>query len=72
MAGASSLCDNRSRAHSRLATAVGVSKQTIIDFERGARVPHKRNLLLIQDVLEAAGVEFIDPNGGGPGVRLIA
>lgn len=53
-----------------LATAVGVSKQTIIDFERGARTPHSKNLLLIRDALEAAGVEFIGSNGGGPGVRL--
>jgi hypothetical protein len=26
--------------------------------------------LTIRRVLEAAGVEFIDENGGGPGVRL--
>ncbi len=53
-----------------LATAAGLSKQTIIDFERGARNPHKNNLLTMRTVLEAAGIEFIDPNGGGPGVRL--
>ncbi|MCY6379388.1 helix-turn-helix transcriptional regulator [Hoeflea prorocentri] len=53
-----------------LATAAGLSKQTVIDFERGARNPHKKNLMTIRTVLEAAGVEFIDPNGGGPGVRL--
>lgn len=53
-----------------LATAVGLSKQTVIDFERGARNPHKSNLLAIQAALEASGVEFIDSNGGGPGVRL--
>ena len=53
-----------------LATAVGLSKQTVIDFERGARHPHNKNLLIIKAALEAAGVEFIDPNGGGPGVRL--
>jgi hypothetical protein len=28
------------------------------------------NNLAIRSALEAAGVEFIDPNGGGPGVRL--
>jgi hypothetical protein len=28
------------------------------------------NELAIRRVLEAAGVEFIDENGGGPGVRL--
>jgi hypothetical protein len=26
--------------------------------------------LAIRRVLEAAGIEFIDENGGGPGVRL--
>jgi transcriptional regulator with XRE-family HTH domain len=53
-----------------LATAAGLSKQTVIDFERGARTPHKNNLLAIQAALETAGVEFINSNGGGPGVRL--
>jgi transcriptional regulator with XRE-family HTH domain len=28
------------------------------------------NNLAVRRVLEAAGVEFIDENGGGPGVRL--
>jgi hypothetical protein len=28
------------------------------------------NELAIRRALEAAGVEFIDENGGGPGVRL--
>jgi hypothetical protein len=28
------------------------------------------NDLAVRRVLEAAGVEFIDANGGGPGVRL--
>ena len=28
------------------------------------------NDLAIRRALEAAGVEFLDPNGGGPGVRL--
>ena len=28
------------------------------------------NELALKRVLEAAGVEFIDENGGGPGVRL--
>lgn len=39
-------------------------------FERGLRTPHKSNLEAIRAALEAAGVEFIDANGGGPGVRL--
>ena len=53
-----------------LADAAGISKQTLIDFERGARNPHKNNLSAIRTALEKAGVEFIDENGGGAGVRL--
>ena len=53
-----------------LAGAAGVSKQTLVDFERGARQPYERTIDRIVTALEAAGVEFIDPNGGGPGVRL--
>ena len=53
-----------------LAEASGLSRETIANLERGARVPHPRNLAAIQAALEAAGVEFIDANGGGPGVRL--
>ncbi len=55
-----------------LAAAAGVAKQTLADFERGARQPYERTLTDIVKALEAAGVEFIDPNGGGPGVRLRA
>jgi hypothetical protein len=47
-----------------------VARQTVVDFERGARTPHPNNLSAIRAALEAAGVEFIDENGGGAGVRL--
>ncbi|MER8611843.1 helix-turn-helix domain-containing protein [Mesorhizobium sp. M0563] len=53
-----------------LAVAAGVSRATIVDFERGARIPHRNNLDAIRSALEAAGVEFIPENGSGPGVRL--
>jgi transcriptional regulator with XRE-family HTH domain len=53
-----------------LAEAAGLSKQTVVDFERGARNPHKNNLAAIRTALEAAGVEFIPENGGGVGVRF--
>ncbi|MER8454429.1 helix-turn-helix domain-containing protein [Mesorhizobium sp. M0166] len=53
-----------------LAAAAGVSRATIVDFERGARIPHRNNLDAIRSALEAAGVEFIPENGSGPGVRL--
>ncbi|TCT08302.1 helix-turn-helix protein [Aquabacter spiritensis] len=53
-----------------LASAANVSRNTIVDFEKGRRVPTPNNLAAIQRALEAAGVEFIAENGGGPGVRL--
>jgi transcriptional regulator with XRE-family HTH domain len=54
----------------KLAEEAGLAERTVIDFERGARVPHANNLAAIQRALEAAGVEFIAENGGGPGVRM--
>lgn len=53
-----------------LADAAGVGRSTVADFERAARSPTAENLAAIRRALEAAGVEFIDSNGGGPGVRL--
>ena len=38
-------------------------------FERGAELK-ERPIEALQRALEAAGVEFIRENGGGPGVRL--
>jgi transcriptional regulator with XRE-family HTH domain len=57
-------------SRSELASAATVAPRTIADFETGARQPHASTLRLIRIALEAAGVEFIDPNGGGPGLRL--
>ncbi len=54
----------------RLAAAADVAIRTLVDFERGARRPYKRTLVDIRRALEAAGIIFIDENGGGPGVRL--
>ena len=51
-----------------LAGAANVSRNVIIDFEKGRRVPTRNNLTAIQRVLEKAGVEFT--NGDAPGVRL--
>jgi len=52
-----------------LAAAAKVSIDTIARFERGEELK-ERTVEAIQRTLEAAGVEFIDENGGGPGVRL--
>lgn len=59
-------------SQTELAEAASVSRQTIVDFERGARTPYTNNLTAIRRALEAAGVEFIPQNGGGPGVRLVS
>lgn len=54
-----------------LVAASKVAKKTIADFEREARQPYARTLAAIRTALETAGVEFIEENGGGPGVRLV-
>ena len=46
------------------------SKLTAPDLERLARTPCPIALDRLKSALEVAGVEFIDENGGGPGVRL--
>jgi transcriptional regulator with XRE-family HTH domain len=54
----------------QLAAAAQVAVATLADFEVGRRQPHPRTLAAIRAALEAAGVEFIEENGGGMGVRL--
>ena len=54
----------------QLATGANVARATVADFERGARIPVPNNLAAIRAALEAAGIEFLAQNGGGPGVRL--
>ena len=55
-----------------LADAAGVGRSTVADFERGAREPLPESLAALQSALEAAGIVFIEANGGGIGVRLKA
>lgn len=53
-----------------LALAAKVSLRTIVDFERGARCPHKATLDALRRAFEAVGIEFT--NGGDrEGVHLI-
>jgi len=52
-----------------LAREASVSVDTVSRFERGD-VLMPRTVKAIRASLEAAGVEFIENNGGGPGVRL--
>ena len=55
-----------------LTTAVGggVSKRSIVRFEREETRPYPSTLSAIRAALESAGVIFIAENGDGPGVRL--
>ena len=54
-----------------LATRAGLSLPTVkrVEADMGIRVSDDARLKL-RRALEYAGIEFIDENGGGPGVRL--
>jgi transcriptional regulator with XRE-family HTH domain len=53
-----------------LAEASGLHRNTITNIEVGRYLGDPETLSKIEAVLKRAGVEFIDENGGGPGVRL--
>jgi transcriptional regulator with XRE-family HTH domain len=53
-----------------LAAAAGLHRNTITNIEVGRYAGDPATLTLIRDVLTREGVEFIDENGGGAGVRL--
>ena len=53
-----------------LAVASGVHLQTLLDFEKGHRIPRGPTMQAIVRALEDAGIVFIPANGGGQGVRL--
>lgn len=57
-------------SRSQLADVAKVGERTISDWEAGRRQPIAATSEAVRRALEAAGVEFIDANGGGPGVRL--
>lgn len=52
-----------------LALAAKVAIDTVARFERGDELK-ERTVDAIRSALEMGGVEFIDENGGGAGVRL--
>ncbi|MBF0561743.1 MAG: helix-turn-helix domain-containing protein [Alphaproteobacteria bacterium] len=52
-----------------LAVLANVSTNTVTRLERGEEL-RDGTMQAIRAALEAAGVEFIAENGGGPGVRL--
>jgi hypothetical protein len=53
-----------------LAAATGLHSNTITNIEVGRYAGDETSLAVIERVLTKAGVEFLDENGGGPGVRL--
>lgn len=53
-----------------LADKAHVSRQTVVDFERGERNPRAKSLKAMQDTLERHGIDFISSNDEGPAVRL--
>jgi transcriptional regulator with XRE-family HTH domain len=58
-------------SQSKLAVRAGLSLPTVkrVEADLGPRVSDEARHKL-RRALESAGVEFIDENGGGPGVRL--
>jgi transcriptional regulator with XRE-family HTH domain len=54
----------------KLADAAGVGIVTVHQFEAGTSEPRRATLQVIRHAFEAAGVEFIEENGGGSGVRF--
>ena len=53
-----------------LAEKAAVGIVTVRQLEAGAHKPRRATLDVIRRAFESAGVEFIDENGGGAGVRL--
>jgi transcriptional regulator with XRE-family HTH domain len=52
-----------------LAKKAGLTANTVTRIENGADAKQS-TMDRLQRALEAAGIEFIQENGGGPGVRL--
>src|SRR5262245_17382079 len=53
-----------------LAQKAGVGVVTVHQLEAGTSKPRRATLEVIKQAFERAGVEFINENGGGPGLRL--
>ena len=53
-----------------LAERAGVGVVTVRQLEANLRQPRRATLAVVRRCFEAAGVEFIDANRGGPGARL--
>ena len=55
---------------SQLARAADRGLSTVVDFEKERRLVSLLAVEAIRAALEQAGIEFIDENGGGEGLRL--
>jgi transcriptional regulator with XRE-family HTH domain len=53
-----------------LAKFAGVGVVTVHQLESNASQPRRATVDVVRRAFEAAGVEFIEKNGGGEGVRL--
>ena len=53
-----------------LAREAGVGVVTIRQLEAGINQPRRATLVVIRHALVKAGIEFIEDNGGGVGVRF--
>jgi transcriptional regulator with XRE-family HTH domain len=53
-----------------LASQAGVGIVTVRQIEAGVTEPRHSTLVVVRQAFERSGIEFIDENGGGPGVRL--
>jgi transcriptional regulator with XRE-family HTH domain len=53
-----------------LADQAGIGIVTVRQLEAGVNVPRRATLEVVRRAFETFGVEFIDEDGGGPGVRL--
>jgi predicted transcriptional regulator len=53
-----------------LAKNAGVGTVAVHQLESGTSRPRHATFDVVKRAFETAGVEFIDENGGGPGVRL--
>ena len=53
-----------------LAAQAGVGVSTVRGFEKGRSEPRLAQLAAMRTALERAGVELLERNGGGEGVRM--
>ncbi len=53
-----------------LADAADIGVVTVHQLEAGSSSPRRSTLRVIRQAFEAAGIEFIEENGGGAGVRF--